>query len=196
MPDPALSFPQINGVYYDFSSIEIAIPTVGFRLDSGFKSIQYDQKLDPGKVHGNGTAQKIGRTRGQYDPSASIEMFLPQWFSLRAALARIAPIGGTSVAALTNFPGVQEIVAPATPLIGAAASAIPGNNKGYMEAVFNISASYSEAGQLHTDELVGLRITGVSRSHQAGNEPLSVKLDLDPMMIIEDGIAPISKIRR
>ena len=78
-----LAFPLINGVTYDFSSVEIAI--AGERIQ-GFRSISYSHGLDPGEVRGN-RAMLIGRTRGTYAPEGSIEMFLPEYHRLISALS-------------------------------------------------------------------------------------------------------------
>jgi hypothetical protein len=76
------SYPQINGVRYDFSSVEI---NVNGRIVTGVKSINYKNTKKPGAVSGT-SAQKNGRTRGKYEPEAGIEMYRQEADELRAAL--------------------------------------------------------------------------------------------------------------
>ena len=59
---------------------------------------------------------------------------------------------------------------------------------GYMMAVFAISVSYTNLNDFHTDELVGVRIKKVGNAHAQGNEPLTIKLDLDIMRLKRDGL--------
>jgi len=59
---------------------------------------------------------------------------------------------------------------------------------GYMMATFAISVSYSNDHACHTDELTGVRLKKVGNSHQQGNEPLTIKLDLDVMRLKRDGL--------
>lgn len=67
----AAEYPQVNGVRYDYSSVEI---NVNGRIIKGVKSISYKHALKPGVVRGT-SAQKNGRTRGQYEPEASFTMY-------------------------------------------------------------------------------------------------------------------------
>ena len=62
---------------------------------------------------------------------------------------------------------------------------------GYMMAVFAISVSYDNRQAVHTDELVGVRIKKVGNAHAQGNEPLTIKLDLDIMRLKRDGLDAI-----
>ena len=72
--------------------------------------------------------------------------------------------------------------------------ALGGN--GYMAAVFDIIVQYSTAtgASVETDEIRGVRVTEVDKSHTSGNEPLAVKLSLFVMGIIEDGDKPIPEM--
>jgi hypothetical protein len=65
------SYPDINGITYDWSSIEISVigtPTLGF------KSIDYTAALEPGEKRTNNNSNVVARTRGQAKPEASFEM--------------------------------------------------------------------------------------------------------------------------
>lgn len=64
---------------------------------------------------------------------------------------------------------------------------------GYLEKSFSIVAQYSEEGQpVVTDELLGCRIKSPDKSFQSGSDALTVKLDLDVMLIIENGVKPLT----
>jgi hypothetical protein len=65
------SYPLINGKRYDHSSVTIKVKGKDY---IGIKSINYSDSLEPGKLRGT-SAQKLGRTRGEYDGEASFEMY-------------------------------------------------------------------------------------------------------------------------
>jgi hypothetical protein len=65
------NYPDINGIQYDWSSIEISLagsPTLGF------VSIDYKSTLEPGEKRTNNRSGIVGRTRGQAKFEASFEM--------------------------------------------------------------------------------------------------------------------------
>jgi hypothetical protein len=62
--------PDINGIIYDWSSIEIVANN---RLYKAFTSIDYKNALDPGEKRGNQSIW-LGRTRGQLKPECNFEM--------------------------------------------------------------------------------------------------------------------------
>jgi len=66
-----LAYPLINGVRYDFSSIEVKVSGRSFL---GIKEIAYSDSLEPGEVYG-AHAQVLGRTRGQYKAEGSMTLF-------------------------------------------------------------------------------------------------------------------------
>ena len=150
MPDPL--YPMLNGVRFDWSSVEIKIN--GKPPIIGVKALSYKHTLDPGEVFGT-SAQLLGRTRGQYKAEGSIELYKAEYHLLIAYL---------------------------------------GN--GYLEKSFEITTHYDEAGLVLTDNLKGVRLKGADNSHQQGNEALTVKSDLSIMYLIENGVAPLSKLRR
>lgn len=71
-----LSYPQINGVRYDFSSVDININ--GPLIALGVVSLNYKDSLKPGELRGN-KAALIGRTRGKYEASADMEVYKSEW---------------------------------------------------------------------------------------------------------------------
>jgi hypothetical protein len=66
-----ISYPLINGVRYDFSSIEVHIAG---RTVLGIKEISYSDNLEPGEVYGT-HAQQLARTRGQYKAEGSMSLY-------------------------------------------------------------------------------------------------------------------------
>jgi hypothetical protein len=145
-------YPLINGLRYDFSSVEI---TAGARLFNGVKSIKFSQTLEPGKVRGN-RSQVLGRTRGPLDSDGSLELYRLEFQDLISVLATLRP-------------GV-----------------------GFMEAAFDITVTYSEAGTpVIQDVLQGCRIKKHENSGQEGGDALTVACDLDIMMVLPGGVAPI-----
>jgi hypothetical protein len=63
---------------------------------------------------------------------------------------------------------------------------------GYMEAPFDITATYSEIGSsVVTDRLQGCRIKKHENSGQEGGDALTVACDLHIMMVLPGGVAPI-----
>jgi hypothetical protein len=144
---------MINGIRYDFSSVIIAINGIKF---GGVKSLNYSGTLTPGKLRGN-RAQVIGRTRGSYDATGSLEVWKAEWRNMLEALG-----------------------------------------PGFMEQAFGITAAYSEltTPQLaQLDEIVGCRIVKHEDQMSEGEEPLTVKLDLDIMYVVPNGLVPVSPLQ-
>jgi len=79
MPVP---YPLINGVRFDFSSVEIAL---GPRIFNGVKEITYKHSLSPGMMSGTRAAVN-GRTRGKYEPEASITFYKSEYQEFIRAL--------------------------------------------------------------------------------------------------------------
>lgn len=85
-------FPIINGVKYDYSSVEVVCQGARF---SGIKSITYSHQLDPGMAYGT-SAQPSGRTRGQYSAEASMEVYKADWFDLLTLISGVQVVAGLS----------------------------------------------------------------------------------------------------
>lgn len=63
---------------------------------------------------------------------------------------------------------------------------------GYMVTSFDTTVAYNASGEpLQVDELIGCRITNVEKQHSQGTDPLTVKLTLDILKVIEDGDDPL-----
>lgn len=73
-----MDYPLINGVRHDYSSAEISLKGKKY---VGIKEIMYSNKLEAVDVYG-AHAQKLGRTRGQLKPTASITMFKQEYQEL------------------------------------------------------------------------------------------------------------------
>ena len=148
----SIAYPLINGNRFDYSSIEINLDGLIYR---GVKSIDYSDQLIPGKVKGT-SAMAVGRTRGDYEAEASIEVFKEEWALLAAGLASKPPYG-----------------------LG--------------EVTFGVVVAYADFGAVTVvDTLGACRIKKPSESHAQGSEGLTVKIDLDPLYILHNGIALLS----
>ena len=77
-----VAYPLINGVRYDYSSIEIKFNGNTYR---GVKEVAYNETLEPSKVYGT-SAEILGATRGVYDCSGSVTMYKSDARALREAL--------------------------------------------------------------------------------------------------------------
>jgi hypothetical protein len=75
-------YPDVNGIRYDFSSVEI---NLAGRQVTGVKAVSYKDSLKPGYIRGT-SAQKNGRTRGQYDCEASVTLYKAEADDLIASL--------------------------------------------------------------------------------------------------------------
>lgn len=68
----AADYPQIQGRYHSWASIEIA---AGDFETPDFAKLDWDDTLEPGQVRGTGP-RKRGRTTGEYNCAASMGMYL------------------------------------------------------------------------------------------------------------------------
>lgn len=93
----ALPYPLIAGVRYDHSSLDVKLAGNSYL---GIKSLDWNDALEPGKGYGT-AAQKLFRTRGQYDASGSLEMWAAE--SVNFEQAQISANANT---------GFYEIVFP------------------------------------------------------------------------------------
>lgn len=83
MPIP-ISYPLINGHRYSWTSVEIGLGQSGI-IVRGIASIDYGDQLTPGKLRGTGP-NVVGRTRGEYEADAEIEMYRLEWENLKSQL--------------------------------------------------------------------------------------------------------------
>jgi hypothetical protein len=169
----AIGPPLVNGNYFDFSSITIALNN-GTKI-TGFKSIGYTSEQQPGEVWGS-ARQLLGRTPGQHKASGSFELYRPEWLDLQTALQGPQAINNLSI--------------------------LPGAAPGLFEVNFPIIVSFSESAPLgvgspltmptQTDVIIGARITKVDQSHSQGSDALTVKCDFSAMYIAYNNAIPIN----
>ena len=67
----ALTYPLIQGNRYSWSSVRV---NIGNQQYLGVKSINFNEKVDPQKIHGTGQ-NIIGATAGMYDADGDIEVY-------------------------------------------------------------------------------------------------------------------------
>ena len=77
-----LSYPRINGLTFDYSSIELVINGATF---TGVTEISYSQTLEPGILRGTSSG-KLARTRGEYNAEGSLTMSLEEYQLMRLGL--------------------------------------------------------------------------------------------------------------
>lgn len=78
-----MNYPVINGRRYSWASVAIKLRGQEY---TGIKSINYKDSLKPTKVMGVGPFQR-GRTKGVYEASGDMELFLQDAAHFRKALA-------------------------------------------------------------------------------------------------------------
>lgn len=89
--------PVINGRHYSYASAEINLDGLVYK---GITSINFKESLKPTKVVAGGVYPQ-GKTRGEYNADADLEMLIQHANAFRAALAAKHPNGSY---ALVEFP--------------------------------------------------------------------------------------------
>jgi len=79
MPVP---YPKINGVAYDFSSIEFVVNGVAY---TGITELNYNHTLEPGILRGTRSI-KLARSRGEYNAEGTFSMYIEEYQAFREAL--------------------------------------------------------------------------------------------------------------
>lgn len=68
--------------------------------------------------------------------------------------------------------------------------------QGFHEYVFGITVNYDDgSGNVVTDKIIGCRIKGAENSHTDGTDALVMKVDLDVMAIVENGLLPVKNMK-
>lgn len=84
----------INGNMYDFSSLKVTTNVLGAPpLIERFTSLTYEHSMSVGKFRGRGS-KVLGTTRGEYDASGSIVMYIEDWLQFQAGLTAQSAAGG------------------------------------------------------------------------------------------------------
>lgn len=179
MPVIPISPPLINGNYFDWSSVGIAL-SGGIVNPSftGFKSIDYKSSQKPGGIWGNGSVQKIGRTPGQLDASGSFEIWRPYWIDFQRALQGPQAINNLSLA-----PGIAQGI-----------HEVNFNLQVSMSAGLALGAGALTALETQTDTIIGMRITDINGGGSQGSDGLTVKCDFDAMYIAFNNAIPINQL--
>lgn len=90
----AFDYPLINGTVPSWASLSLEFQHgAGTFSTPDFCSLDWNDKLEPGKVQGAGAAKR-GRTRGEYDADAKIGMYLAAGSQFLKALATNNPSAG------------------------------------------------------------------------------------------------------
>lgn len=84
MPASQISYPLINGARHSFASIELKIST---QIFVGFKSINYSRTRSRTLIRGN-SPDPLGKTRGDNEYSADVEMYLAEANQLLTLLGK------------------------------------------------------------------------------------------------------------
>jgi len=74
-----LNYPDVNGFRPSWSSVEITV--AGIKKVVASKSIRYQNPLTIGVMYGT-SSHKIGRTRGQQNPTGTWEVYREAWDQL------------------------------------------------------------------------------------------------------------------
>lgn len=80
---PTISYPDNDGVKFDFTSIELDIAGTKF---VGVTTVSYSDELEPGPVRAS-YAHELGATRGEYSAEASMTVLKEEMPNLLALLS-------------------------------------------------------------------------------------------------------------
>lgn len=106
-------------------------------------------------------------------------------------------IRGTGQQLLGRTAGDYACEASMTPYREEADDLIESLGDGWMLKVFDVVVNYSEEGApMKTDRIVGCRIKSSENNHSQGTDGLENPLELHPMYILRNGIAPIPNLRK
>jgi hypothetical protein len=158
-----VSYPVVNGIRFDFSSIQFRVQG---KIFPGIKSLNYNHALDPG-VLGGTAAQDIGRTRGKYKAEGNIELFRE------------------------DADDFLTLIAPAS-LITGGQTGIGFMEVSFDISVTFFEPIQGTGPAVQNDILRGCRIKKEDSSNSAGSDPSTLKYDLHIMLLTRNGKAPIA----
>lgn len=157
-PQPLL-YPNINGKRWDFSSLKFAAN--GSPLP-GITSADYGNELAGADVYANGSAQKIGATRGQLKSNLSFDILAEEYENLIFALCVLNETPGS---------GYMEV-------------------RWDLE-IQKQDGQGANQGPLFTDICRGAKLKKVAKGYKVGPEGLMTKCECDVFYVIENGQVPV-----
>lgn len=83
-----MPFPLINGDYYSYADIQLRFNGLTF---VGVKAINYKDNLGRAKVRGTASVP-LGLTRGNYEASGDVEMYLSAWAVIMQTFGAVGAI--------------------------------------------------------------------------------------------------------
>jgi hypothetical protein len=85
-----LSLTTLNGLYYDFTSIRLAV--AGISIAEQLQDISFSDKMTPAKMRGTHPI-KLGTGLGQYEADASISLLKDYWQAFQREIKAKLPGG-------------------------------------------------------------------------------------------------------
>lgn len=158
------TFPQVNGMYFSWTDIEATLTTQSGQPFTmlGVASINYKGSLSKQKVRGS-AATPIGLTKGKYEATGDIELYLPQANLLITTMGpgwMQVPLSSIQISYISSGP------------LGAPASGLP--------------------QPVITDTIPSAFLTEIEASQSESDEPLKRKFTLTiPGVLIHNGIPDI-----
>lgn len=96
---------RVNGLYYDFTSVEFAIEGVG--VQANVTEINYSATRDPGIFRGS-SAMPRGRTRGTLEFEADFSIYKEDFEAIKSYLADLKDGGGFMLAGFDITVNMRE----------------------------------------------------------------------------------------
>lgn len=158
-------YPLIDGEYVSWANVDCSLEVYdgpSFQTRD-YSKIDWSDKLEPGAVRGTGP-KKRGRTVGEYDADATIEMYIDAARKFLKSLNQIKP----GQAGLVVF----DVNLQYAPLGTSPIDQLFGGDDGII-----------------TVQLVGCRIKNRSGSNANGTEGTTLSFPLDVMQVLVDGVA-------
>lgn len=150
-----LMYPIINGVRYSWSSI---IVNIGADQYLGCKSINFNEKVEPQKIHGTNQAM-IGATAGQYDADGDCEFYQQEGDAIVDSLSALS---------LSNVKGKGWMNAPLTVQVQYFDDGQPLRTKILTVRLTSRTQGGSEGGEALTSKFTMFFLAPIADKGQAG----------------------------
>jgi hypothetical protein len=125
----------INGTRYDYSSIKLCVLTPAPVFITNINSISYEYSREIGVLRGT-SSKKQGRTRGVFDATGSMSLYVEEWNKLVAAL-KLSPFPSPTA-------GFMEKVFMITVAFGEAPPAVPSVDTLIGATITRVGRDYSQ----------------------------------------------------